>query len=304
MNQKALAVISFGTTYTLAQDAIMQIESTLSCHAKEYDCFRAFTSRMVIAKLKREQGQYVLTPEELMEQLYQKGYKEVLCQPLHIINGFEFEKMYKALSAFTDKFDKIQIGRPLLTFEDDYKACCDIVMKYAPAPKEETALVFMGHGTAHYANASYCQLENTFRALGHEHVYVGTVEGFPNLDYIIGRLKKHNITRVHLMPFMIVAGDHAQNDMAGEEPDSWKSILESEGFQVTVQLDGLALSRRRDNCLLPIWTKRKPFQKTISYCKQELSGKLGENPAQVRYRNSRITDLLLVFYGTEMQGKA
>ena len=136
MNQKALAVISFGTTYTLAQDAIMQIESTLSCHVKEYDCFRAFTSKMVIAKLKREQGQYVLTPEELMEQLYQKGYKEVLCQPLHIINGFEFEKMYKALSAFTDKFDKIQIGRPLLTFEDDYKACCDIVMKYAPAPKE------------------------------------------------------------------------------------------------------------------------------------------------------------------------
>ena len=135
MNQKALAVISFGTTYTLAQDAIMQIESTLSCHVKEYDCFRAFTSKMVIAKLKREQGQYVLTPEELMEQLYQKGYKEVLCQPLHIINGFEFEKMYKALSAFTDKFDKIQIGRPLLTFEDDYKACCDIVMKYAPAPK-------------------------------------------------------------------------------------------------------------------------------------------------------------------------
>ena len=97
----------------------MQIESTLSCHVKEYDCFRAFTSKMVIAKLKREQGQYVLTPEELMEQLYQKGYKEVLCQPLHIINGFEFEKMYKALSAFTDKFDKIQIGRPLLTFEDD-----------------------------------------------------------------------------------------------------------------------------------------------------------------------------------------
>ena len=124
MNQKALAVISFGTTYTLAQDAIMQIESALSCHAKEYDCFRAFTSKMVIAKLKREQGQYVLTPEELMEQLYQKGYKEVLCQPLHIINGFEFEKMYKALRAFADKFDKIQIGRPLLTFEEDYKACC------------------------------------------------------------------------------------------------------------------------------------------------------------------------------------
>ena len=103
MNQKALAVISFGTTYTLAQDAIIQIESILSCHAKEYDCFRAFTSKMVIAKLKREQGQYVLTPEELMEQLYQKGYKEVLCQPLHIINGFEFEKIKRSVEEFLEK---------------------------------------------------------------------------------------------------------------------------------------------------------------------------------------------------------
>ncbi len=238
MNQKALAVISFGTTYTQAQDAIFQIESTLSRHVKDHDCFRAFTSKMVIAKLKREQGQLVATPEELMEQLYQKGYKEVLCQPLHIINGFEFEKMRDALSAFKDKFEKIQIGRPLLTFEEDYAACCRIIMRYAPAPNNR-ALVLMGHGTAHYANASYCQLENTFRALGHEHIYVGTAEGFPNLDYIISRLKKHSMTQVHLMPFMIVAGDHAQNDMAGSEPDSWKSVLEREGFQVTVQLDGL-----------------------------------------------------------------
>ena len=121
-------------------------KSNLSCPVmqKEYDCFRAFTSKMVIAKLKREQGQYVLTPEELMEQLYQKDIKRCSVSRFHIINGFEFEKMYKALSTFADKFDKIQIGRPLLTFEDDYKACCDIVMKYAPAPKEEAALVFMG----------------------------------------------------------------------------------------------------------------------------------------------------------------
>lgn len=241
MNKKALAVISFGTTYPEAQDAIMQIESTLHQHAKNYDFYRAFTSKKVIAKLKREQGQFVLTPEELMEQLYKKGYDEILCQPLHIINGFEYEKMYTALSAYADKFSSMKIGRPLLTQHSDYESCCNIVKQYAPSPKEGKALILMGHGTEHHSNAAYCQLENTFRALGHEHVYVGTVEGFPDLNYIIGRLKKHSLTRVHLMPFMIVAGDHAQNDMAGNKQDSWKSILEQEGFIVTVQLNGLGM---------------------------------------------------------------
>ncbi len=142
--------------------------------------------------------------------------------------------------------------------------------------KEETALVFMGHGTAHYANASYCQLENTFRALGHEHVYVGTVEGFPNLDYIIGRLKKHNITRVHLMPFMIVAGDHAQNDMAGEEPDSWKSVLENEGFQVTVQLDGLGSFPETGQLFVSHLDKAETIPKRQFHTvNKELSGEVG-----------------------------
>ena len=244
MNQKALAVISFGTTYTLAQDAIMQIESALSCHAKEYDCFRAFTSRMVIAKLKREQGQYVLTPEELMEQLYQKGYKEVLCQPLHIINGFEFEKMYKALSAFTDKFDKIQIGRPLLTFEDDYKACCDIVMKYAPAPKEETALVFMGHGTSHTAKVSYSQMQTQMQELGYDNVFIGTVEGEPEetaCEAVIDAAAEAGYTKVILRPLMVVAGDHANNDMAGGDEDSWLSMFKASGKfdSVDTQIAGL-----------------------------------------------------------------
>ena len=239
MNQKALAVISFGTTYTLAQDAIMQIESILSCHAKEYDCFRAFTSKMVIAKLKREQGQYVLTPEELMEQLYQKGYKEVLCQPLHIINGFEFEKMYKALSTFADKFDKIQIGRPLLTFEDDYKACCDIVMKYAPAPKEEAALVFMGHGTPHDSNSVYTELDQRLKELGYPQVFMGTVEAEPSLDTLLEKIQTLHVKRVILAPFMVVAGDHAINDMSGDEEDSWKSTFEKAGYEVECILKGL-----------------------------------------------------------------
>ena len=239
MNQKALAVISFGTTYTLAQDAIMQIESTLSCHAKEYDCFRAFTSKMVIAKLKREQGQYVLTPEELMEQLYQKGYKEVLCQPLHIINGFEFEKMYKALSAFTDKFDKIQIGRPLLTFEDDYKACCDIVMKYAPAPKEETALVFMGHGTPHDSNSVYTELDQRLKELGYSQVFMGTVEAEPTIQDLVREVSAFQPSKIYMTPFMIVAGDHAHNDMAGDSPDSWVCQFENAGFEVCPIIKGL-----------------------------------------------------------------
>ncbi len=241
MNKKALAVISFGTTYPQAQEAILHMESALAHHVPNHDCYRAFTSKMVIAKLKREQGQTVLTPEELLEQLAQQGYTEILCQPLHIINGFEYEKMCRALNAYANLFEQIKIGKPLLTHESDYRTCCQIIKQYAPPQQMQDALVLMGHGTEHFANASYCQLENMFRALGHERVYVGTVEGFPDLNYVMGRLKQHNVTRVHLMPFMIVAGDHAQNDMAGPEPDSWKCTLEQAGFSVTVQLDGLGM---------------------------------------------------------------
>ncbi|WP_312643230.1 sirohydrochlorin cobaltochelatase [Hydrogenoanaerobacterium sp.] len=239
MNKKALVVISFGTTYPDAMAAIEKIEQRLHGAMPEYDLFRAFTSGMVIRKLQKTQGITVDNPEQLLLRLVQRGYDEVVCQSTHVINGVEYDKMCEQIGGQAQHFSSIKLGKPLLSEAQDYIDCCKVVMQTVPAPAKDEALVLMGHGTDHFANGAYSQLENSFRSLGYERVYVGTVEGFPDLDYVLGRLAKHEIKKVRLMPFMIVAGDHAQNDLAGDEEDSWKSVLEQKGYQTEVLLQGL-----------------------------------------------------------------
>lgn len=239
MSKKAIAVISFGTTYPKSRLAIERIENGLKEAFPEYDFYRAFTSKMVINKIEREENIQIPTPEELMQKLLDDGYEEVLCQSLHIMAGFEYEKMLHQLYKFEDKFQKLSIGVPMLFSEYDYEHICTELLQHMPKLNQDEAYVYMGHGTEHFANSVYSQVENMFRFLGAENVYVGTVEGFPNLDYVIKRLNKHNIKKVTLAPFMIVAGDHAQNDLAGDEEDSWKSILQSQGYKINVNLIGL-----------------------------------------------------------------
>ncbi|RPF47944.1 sirohydrochlorin cobaltochelatase [Hydrogenoanaerobacterium saccharovorans] len=239
MNKKALVVISFGTTYPDAMAAIEKIEQRLHNAMPDYDLFRAFTSGMVIRKLQKAQGIAVESPEQLLIRLAEQGYDEIVCQSTHVINGVEYDKMCYQISGQAHKFTSVKLGKPLLSDVQDYIDCCALLMKEVPALGNDEALVLMGHGTDHFANGAYSQLENTFRSLGYERVYVGTVEGFPNLDYVLGRLDKHEIKKVVLMPFMIVAGDHAQNDMAGDDEDSWKMILEQKGYQTQILLQGL-----------------------------------------------------------------
>ena len=240
MSKKALLVVSFGTSFDEALPAIVNIEETCKKAFPEYDFFRAFTSGMIIRKLKRTRQQIIHSPEEIMEQLAGAGYEEVICQPTHIINGMEYEKMMNMLAPYKAKIPLIRVGTPLLTEEEDYKKACEIVMKEIKLPMaEDEAFVLMGHGTEHFANSAYCQFENMLRDLGYENTYVGTVEGFPGLDYVIRRLKLRQIKKVYLMPLMIVAGDHARNDLAGAEEDSWDSILKAEGFETQIILKGL-----------------------------------------------------------------
>lgn len=240
MSKKALIVVSFGTSFEEAMPAIENIERICREAFLDYDFYRAFTSGMIIRKLKKTKGISIYNPEELMEYLVEQGYEEVICQPTHIINGVENDKMISMLSKFKQEVPVIRIGKPLLTDESDYSASCEIVMKELEAPLgEKDAFVLMGHGTDHYANSAYCQFENMLRDMEHENTYVGTVEGFPSLDYVIRRLKRRNIENVTIMPLMIVAGDHARNDLAGAEEDSWDSILKSEGFKTKVILKGL-----------------------------------------------------------------
>ena len=240
MSKKALLVVSFGTSFDEALPAIVNIEETCKKAFPEYDFFRAFTSGMIILKLKKTRQQIIHSPEEIMEQLAGAGYEEVICQPTHIINGMEYEKMMNMLAPYKAKIPLIRVGTPLLTEEEDYKKACEIVMKEIKLPMaEDEAFVLMGHGTEHFANSAYCQFENMLRNLGYENTYVGTVEGFPGLDYVIRRLKLRQIKKVYLMPLMIVAGDHARNDLAGAEEDSWDSILKAEGFETQIILKGM-----------------------------------------------------------------
>lgn len=237
--KKALAVISFGTTYPDARKAITRIEDELRAALPDYDFYRAFTSSIVRKRIEREEGVRVPSPAELMETLLAAGYTEVRCQSLHVMPGIEYEKMCGELALFREKFEHFALGAPLLATPGDCRAVCEGLLAELPVLGEDEAWVYMGHGTEHFANAVYSEVENQFRALGAERVYVGTVEGFPGLDYLRARLAARRVKKVTLAPLMIVAGDHAQNDLAGGGDDSWKSILLRDGYAVDVKLRGL-----------------------------------------------------------------
>lgn len=191
--------------------------------------------------MKEKEAIDVDTPSEAMAKIASKGYSEVYVQPLHLINGYEYDDLEEEVLSFGGDFDILGIGLPLLTIEDDYWKVIDAVADaYAPLFKDsDRQIVFMGHGTEHAAFSTYPALEYMFHFKGHTNVHVGTVDGFPSIEMMIEMLKRHHSKKVTLIPFMLVAGDHAINDMASDEEDSWKSILEAEGFEVECIIKGL-----------------------------------------------------------------
>ena len=199
--------------------------------------YRAFTSRMIVRKLKRTENMEIDTVEEALKRMAADGISEVIVQPTHIINGIENDRMMEDLMEHMSLFNRIRVGKPLLSSVDDYKKAIHGVMSEVGLETGEM-LVLMGHGTDHHANSAYPTLEYTFHALGYNQVLVGTVESFPELKNVMAKLEIAEKKKVALMPFMLVAGDHAKNDMAGEE-DSWKSELEDAGYEVRVIMKGL-----------------------------------------------------------------
>lgn len=240
MNKKALLVISFGTSYKdTFEKTIQAIEEDLKTAYPDHDFFRAYTSRRIIKKLKARDGIAIDLPAEALEKIREMGYEEVLCQTTHIINGFEFELTVKDLLPYS-KDIQIKMGSALLTSHEDYLGAVEAVMGSIPPLKEEEALILMGHGTYHHANAAYPCLDYVFKSEGHTNVYMGSVEGFPYIDDVVKQLKKQSqIKKLYLMPFMVVAGDHALNDMAGDEEDSWKEVLKNQGYEVEIIMKGL-----------------------------------------------------------------
>jgi sirohydrochlorin cobaltochelatase len=243
---KAILVVSFGTTYpdTLKR-TILKIEDKIRERFPDFAVRRAFTSRIVIKKLAQRDGVQIDTEKQALEKLLAEGYREVYIQPLHVIAGEEYEKIEKLVFQYEKAFDKIRLGRPLLYHigpeghPDDYVEAIRAVERQLPELGSREALVFMGHGGVHPANGAYAVLQLKLEEAGWRKLFVYTVEGFPSLQYVMEKLKRHKVEKVALMPFMLVAGDHANNDMAGEEADSAKSCLMAAGFSVEVYLCGL-----------------------------------------------------------------
>lgn len=240
MEKKAILVASFGTSYPEALVACIEsVERKIAGSLEGWERRRAFTSERIIRKLRKRDGVEVENPEEALERLKKEGFTRVVVQPLHVLPGFEFHEVKEAVEKYERQqcFEHISLGEPLLYEKQDYSDAVEALKQQLPSRAEGTAVVMMGHGTEHFSNACYYCLQS-FLDREELNVFVATVEGYPELEDIVPVLKRKGVERVVLMPFMLVAGDHALNDMAGEE-DSWKCCLQEEGFRVEVYLHGL-----------------------------------------------------------------
>lgn len=236
---KAILVVSFGTSYAAARKAAIEsIENELAAAFPEHRIYRAWTSQMIIRKLKKQEQLVIPTVTEAVEQMLRDGVREVLVQPTHVINGIENDIMKEEILAFKDRFSSVSFGTPLLTSQADCTAVIQALVQEFH-PDEQTALVLMGHGTEHHANTVYAALDYACKDTGHSNIFIGTVEAYPALDSVLRQLKDFRPKKILLTPLMIVAGDHARNDMAGDAPDSWKNRLAEEGYEVQPVLKGL-----------------------------------------------------------------
>ena len=238
MKKKAILAVSFGTSHldTMAK-TIQVMEDQIRETFPEYAVYRAFTSGIILKKLERENGLVFDNVRQAMERMKRGGVTDVIVQPTYIINGVEYDWMRTDVEACRELFETVRIGAPLLSAPDDYKKTAHAVMESVELAPDE-CLILMGHGTEHPANSAYPAMEYTLQALGYDRIHMATVEGFPELKDVMGRIRNRDIKKAVLLPFMLVAGDHAKNDMAGDE-DSWKCELEEAGYEVRPILKGL-----------------------------------------------------------------
>lgn len=237
---KAILVVSFGTSHADTREkTIDRIEADIRAAFPDHRIYRAWTSKMILKKLKSRDGIVIDNVKEAMERMAADGIREVIVQPTHVMNGIENDQMIADVQAYENRFDRIKTGAPLLTTEQDSReAIAALEQEWGTLPRNE-ALVLMGHGTEHYANNVYAALDYMMKDLGHTNMFLGTVEAYPTLEALMRQLKKADPEKVHLAPFMIVAGDHAKNDMSGGEEDSWASRFSQAGFEVECHLKGL-----------------------------------------------------------------
>lgn len=233
-----ILVASFGTSHLdTLEKTIAAVEAETENAYEEAEVYRAFTSGMIRRKLKEEYGILTDDVRDALAHMKKDGIGKVWILPTHVIPGEEYEKVLNEAALMKDEFSEMRIARPLLGYSEDYKECVNAVMNHICLAEDEI-LLLMGHGTGHFANSAYPALEYTFHSMGYRQVFVGTVEGFPAFEDAFARISDCRKKQILLMPFMVVAGDHAKNDMAGEE-DSWLTMLKERGYEVKAVLRGL-----------------------------------------------------------------
>lgn len=245
--KKAILVVSFGTTYADTRKLTTEaVENKIRAAFPDYDVRHAFTSRIIIKKLAERDGLNYDTEKQALDKLKAEGYKEVIIQPLHMEAGDEYEKLMKVAAKYEKSFDKISVGRPVLYYTgqegekpDDYLIAIKAMQTQFPKLGKHDAVALMGHGGVHPSNTAYAALQMKIQDAGLKNVFVFTVEGYPTIENLVSELKANKIKKVTLMPFMLVAGDHAKNDMAGDDKESFKSQLIAAGFQVETYIHGL-----------------------------------------------------------------
>lgn len=235
--KKAILAVSYGTAYTdPLKNSIEATENTFREAFPAVPVFRAFTGKRILEML-RNKGIALDSTEEALTGLAEAQYDEVFIQPTHIINGHEYEKVCAAADLYRNVFSSIRVGAPLLNSDSDMETICHFFAKTYCNGTD--ALVLMGHGSDHYANKLYCDFAGLCRRLRYTNMFIATLDAKPDIDDIIPELKAAGYRNITITPLLFVAGGHACKDMAGNEPDSWKSRLEAEGFTVTAIVKGL-----------------------------------------------------------------
>lgn len=241
IGEKELLVVSFGTSFNDSRRlTIGAIEKALEEAYPEYSVRRAFTSNIIIDHVQKRDGVLIDDLDAGLQRAVDNGVKELVIQPTHLMNGIEYTELSDAVAQYADAFESVKIGAPLLTSDDDFAAVEQALVDWTKDYDDgKTAIVFMGHGTEADSNAVYAKMQELFTKDGYENYYVGTVEATPSLDDVLALVQAGDYERVILEPMMVVAGDHANNDMAGDEDDSWKSAFEKAGYKVECLLRGL-----------------------------------------------------------------